>query len=89
MLKKRNDSNELTKSELDKLPPSDLEVKMYRSIGKMFMLMSRSEVMTYLDESIERESKIETDLEGKLNYLERRMKSQQANIAELTQSRGK
>jgi prefoldin subunit 1 len=81
---KEKRSNELTKSELDKLPPSDLEVKMYRSIGKMFMLTPRSKVMTYLDESIERESKIETDLEGKLDYLERRMKSQQANIAELT-----
>jgi chaperonin cofactor prefoldin len=77
-------SNELIKSELDKLPPSDLEVKMYCSIGKMFMLTPSSEVMTHLDESIERESKIETDLEGKLDYLERRMKSQQANIAELT-----
>jgi hypothetical protein len=40
--------------------------------------------MTHLDESMERESKIETDLEGKLDYLERRMKSHQANIAELT-----
>ena len=57
---------------------------MYRSIDKMFMLTPRSEVMTHLDDSIERESKIETDLEGKLDYLERRMKSQQANIAELT-----
>ena len=83
---KEKRSNEFTKSELDKWPPSDLEVKMYRSIGKMFMLTPHSKVMTHLDESIERESKIETDLEGKLDYLERRMKmkSQQANIAELT-----
>ena len=57
---------------------------MNRSIGKMFMLPPRSKVMTNLDESIERESKIETDLEGKSDYLERRMKSQQANTAELT-----
>ncbi|KAL3805332.1 hypothetical protein HJC23_009039 [Cyclotella cryptica] len=83
---KEKRSNELTKSELDKLPPSETEVKMYRSIGKMFMLTPRSEVMTHLDESIERESKVESDLEGKLDYLERRMKSQQANIAELTKS---
>lgn len=83
---KEKRSHELTKSELDKLPPSETEVKMYRSVGKMFMLTPRSEVMTHLDESIERESKIESDLEGKLDYLERRMKSQQANIAELTKS---
>jgi len=84
LAQKEKQSNELIKSELDKLPPSDLEVKMYRSIGKMFMLTPCSEVMTHLDESIQRESKIETELEGKLNYLERRRKSQQANIAELT-----
>jgi predicted O-linked N-acetylglucosamine transferase (SPINDLY family) len=45
---KEKRSNELIKSELDKLPPSNLEVKMYRSIRKMFMLTPRSEVMTHL-----------------------------------------
>ena len=77
-------SNQLTKDELSTLPPQD--VKMYRSIGKMFMLTPRQQVMDYLDNSIEREGKVEVDLEGKLDYLERRMKSQQGNIAELTKS---
>ena len=45
---KEKQSNELIKSELDKLPPSNLEVKMYRSIRKMFMLTPHSEVMTHL-----------------------------------------
>lgn len=81
---KEKRSNQLTKDELSTLPPQD--VKMYRSIGKMFMLTPRQQVMDYLDNSIEREGKVEVDLEGKLDYLERRMKSQQGNIAELTKS---
>jgi prefoldin subunit 1 len=81
---KEKRSNQLTKDELSTLPPQD--VKMYRSIGKMFMLTPRQQVMEYLDNSIEREGKVEVDLEGKLDYLERRMKSQQGNIAELTKS---
>ena len=42
--------------------------------------------MTYLSDSVEKESKVESDLVGKLDYLERRMKSYQGNIAELTKN---
>lgn len=52
----------------------------------MFMLSPRTEVMEYLDGSIEKEGKVEGDLEGKLDYLERRMKSMQSNIVELTKN---
>ncbi len=82
---KEKRSNELTKLELEKLPPGT-DAKMYRGIGKMFMLTSRSNIMSHLDESIERETKIEADLIAKLDYLERRIKSQQQNIQELTKS---
>jgi prefoldin subunit 1 len=82
---KEKRSNELTKDELAKLPSSE-DIKMYRGVGKMFMLSPRNEVMTHLDESIEREGKMESDLVGKLDYLERRMKSMQGNIAELTKN---
>ena len=78
-------SNELTKSELEKLPQGT-EAKMYRGVGKMFMLTSRSDIMSHLDESIDKEGKDEKDLTAKLDYLERRMKSQQQNIQELTKS---
>ncbi|KAL3759321.1 hypothetical protein ACHAWU_006960 [Discostella pseudostelligera] len=78
-------SNELTKGELEKLPQGS-DSKMYRSVGKMFMLASRGEIMNHLEENIEREGKEEKDLSGKLEYLERRMKSQQQNIQELTKS---
>ena len=78
-------SNELTKDELEKLP-SGTDAKMYRGVGKMFMLTSRSDITTHLEESIVKEGKDEKDLTGKLDYLERRMKSQQQNIQELTRS---
>jgi chaperonin cofactor prefoldin len=78
-------SNELTKVELEKLPQGS-NSKMYRSVGKMFMLASRGEIMNHLKENIDDEEKEEKDLSGKLDYLERRMKSQQQNIQELTKS---
>lgn len=82
---KEKRSNELTQEELQTLPPGD-DIKMYRAVGKMFMLSPRKEVMGHLEESIEREGKVESDLVGKADYLERRMKSMQGNIAELTKN---
>jgi len=78
-------SNELTRAELEKIPPGT-EPKMYRGVGKMFMLTNRSDIMTHLEESVEKEGKQEKDLSSKIDYLERRMKSQQQNIMELTKS---
>lgn len=78
-------SNELTRVELEKLPQGT-DSKMYRGVGKMFMLTSRSDIMNHLEESIAKEAKEEKDLSGKLDYLERRMKSQHLNIQELTKT---
>lgn len=78
-------SSEITRAELEKMPQGT-EAKMYRSVGKMFMLTSRSDIMTHLEESVDEEGKDEKDLMAKLEYLERRMKSQQQNIMELTKS---
>jgi prefoldin subunit 5 len=50
------------------------------------MLQDRKDVMEYLDREIERETKAEGDLVGKLDYLERRIKSMQSNIGELTKN---
>lgn len=75
--------SKVTMSEMDKLP-DDSASKLYRPIGKMFQLSSRADVMTHLDETVEAQSKAESDLTQKLEYLERRMKSQQQNIQELT-----
>lgn len=82
---KEKKSSEITRSELEKLPQGT-DAKMYRSVGKMFMLTPRSDIMTHLEESIDREGKEEKDLSAKLDYLERRLKSQQQNISELTKS---
>jgi chaperonin cofactor prefoldin len=75
-------SHQLTKLELDKLAPTE-EARMYRSVGKMFLLSSRQQVMERLDKDMETEKKREEDLLQKQDYLERRLKSQQQNIQEL------
>jgi len=77
--------DELTKTELDKFP-QDTDSKMYRSIGKMFMLSKRTDILTHLDNSIKEEDKKASDLTQKLDYLERRLKSQRQNIEELSKN---
>jgi len=77
--------NEITVSELEKLP-KDSDSKMFRGIGKMFMLCSQDEVFEHLDHEMTDDKKKITDMMQKKDYLERRMKSQQQNIRELTSS---
>jgi len=78
--------NEITKDELDKLPLSESDAKMYRGIGKMFLLASRAEVDQYLDDEIDLVKKKEIEYQAKLEYLEKRLKSQRQNIEELSRS---
>mmetsp|Transcript_395 Transcript_395/g.945 ORF Transcript_395/g.945 Transcript_395/m.945 type:complete len:236 (-) Transcript_395:77-784(-) len=78
-------ANEITKSEIDKLP-SGGESRIYRGVGKMFMLSTKDEVMEHLTDTIEKEKKRETDLSQKMEYLERQLKSQEQNISELAKS---
>jgi len=78
--------NELTKAELETIPVTE-DAKMYRGIGKMFMLSTRGDIMNHLDTCVEEESKREESLKNKAEYLERKMKSQQLNIQELTKSK--
>lgn len=82
MAQREYKSDEITKAELDKLPPND-NAKMYRGIGKMFLLSSREQVMEHLDKNMENEKKREGDLTQKLEYLEWRMTSQRTNMQEL------
>lgn len=76
-------SHEITRAEVDHLP-QDAEPKMYRGVGKMFMRTSRADLVGHLEATVAKEGKAEKDLAAKLDYLERRMKSQQQNIVELT-----
>jgi len=57
--------------------------KMYRGIGKMFMLCTRDGVFEHLENEITEDGKKIADLTQKKDYLERRMTSQQQNIREL------
>ena len=75
--------NEITIAELDALP-QDSDTKMYMSVGKMFMASSRDNVYEQLETEIKDFEKKANDLTQKKEYLERRMKSQQQNIVELT-----
>jgi len=77
--------NEITISELEKLP-KDSDSKMYRGIGKMFMLCSQEEVFEHLENEMTEDTKRIMDMTQKKDYLERRMTSQQQNIKELTSS---
>lgn len=79
--------NEITLQELDTIKLDDDEndgVKMYRGVGKMFMASSRTEVDDMLKKEIKDCEKKGTELSQKKDYLERRLKSQQQNILELT-----
>mmetsp|Transcript_20038 Transcript_20038/g.22906 ORF Transcript_20038/g.22906 Transcript_20038/m.22906 type:complete len:263 (+) Transcript_20038:91-879(+) len=75
-------AHEITKDEIAKLPTTE-DTRMYRSIGKMFMLSSRDDVNGHLENAMKIEKKQENDLTQKQAYLERRLKSQQQNIQEL------
>jgi len=76
--------NSITLSELEKLSDEETKkTKMYRGIGKMFMLSDQDNVMGYLKDGMESEKRRELEITSKMEYLERRMKSQQNNIQEL------
>lgn len=78
--------NQITMSELEQIPAKENERKMYRGIGKMFMLQTKEQVFDYLQEEINENSKKSKDLLLKKEYLEKRMTSQQQNMTELMQA---
>jgi len=87
--------NSITSAELEKLENNGAQngeiqdtekIKMYRGIGKMFMLSDQVQVMQYLREGLEKEKKKELDMTSKMEYLEKKMTSQQNNIQELIKS---
>lgn len=75
--------NEVTLDELEKNPSSGSH---FRSVGKVFMKQERDEIFGHLTGMIDRQSKTQSDLAQKLEFLERRLLSQQQNIRELTSS---
>lgn len=71
---------ELTKKELEEVPE---ETKCYRSIGKMFMQSTQGSVLEHLDKQMSENKKKDSEMTQKMEYLERRMKSQRQNMEEL------
>lgn len=71
---------ELTKGELEPLEGS---TQCYRQIGKLFLRSSKDKVVQHLDEQLDEHKKKEKDLTSKMDYLERRLKSQKQNIDEI------
>ena len=70
----------ITQSELASNPG----VSYYRSIGKIFMKSPQEDITNHLSTNIEQQKKQQTDLSSKIEYLEKRLKSQQLNMQELT-----
>jgi chaperonin cofactor prefoldin len=70
----------LTKTELVEVPEG---TRCYRSIGKMFMMSTQESVLGHLEKQMNDNTKKEGEMTQKMEYLERRMKSQRQNIEEL------
>lgn len=57
----------------------------FRSVGKLFMRSSQSDIFKHLEGNIDSQKKKQQELTGKSDYLEKRLKSQQMNMKELAQ----
>jgi chaperonin cofactor prefoldin len=73
----------ITRQELEASPS---EGDYFRSIGKIFIKSNKDQVMDHLKSNMDENEKQEVDMTQKLEYLERRIKSQQQNIQELAVS---
>lgn len=73
--------NQITIGELSEIPLEE-ERKLYRGVGKMFMMESKNEIFEHLNDEIKDNEKKILDFEQKKDYLERRITSQRQNIME-------
>lgn len=73
--------NQITIGELQGIPMEE-ERKMYRGIGKMFLMEPKDEIFKHLNEENKENEKKIVDLQQKKDYLEKRMTSQRQNILE-------
>ena len=70
----------LTRQEVTPLPDAQ---KCYRSVGKMFLLSNKENVLKHLDATIQASQKKQEELKQKATYLDREILSQQQNLLEL------
>jgi prefoldin subunit 1 len=73
--------NQITIGELNEIPLEE-ERKMYRGVGKMFMMENKDQIFEHLKDEIKDNEKKISDYEQKKEYLERRITSQRQNIME-------
>lgn len=57
----------------------------FRCVGKLFLRSTKPEVLDHLQSNIESQKKTQKELSGKREYLEKRLRSQQMNMKELSQ----
>ncbi|KAL3924261.1 MAG: hypothetical protein SGARI_006068, partial [Bacillariaceae sp.] len=73
----------ITRKELDENPSQG---EYFRTVGKVFVKSTQPKIMEHLDSNIELQQKKQEEFSGKIKYLEKRLKSQQLNMKELTSS---
>jgi chaperonin cofactor prefoldin len=71
----------LTRKELEENPSQG---EYFRSVGKVFVKSTHPKIMEHLDNNIATQQKKQQEISGKIQYLEKRLKSQQLNMKELT-----
>jgi tetratricopeptide (TPR) repeat protein len=73
----------ITLSEVEQSPSASGNY--FRSVGKLFLQSTKPEVTEHLQSNIDNQKKTQEELTGKKDYLEKRLKSQQMNMKELSQ----
>jgi len=71
---------------LDDLATNPSSGAYFKSVGKIFLKSTKEKVTEQLESSVENQKKKENDLKQKMDYLERRIKSQEQNMQELLSS---
>ena len=61
-------------------------VPLYRAVGKCFLLSSRDTIEDHLAKEAEKLDKNQKDLDGRKEYLERRIASNRSNMTDITSS---
>ena len=83
-LKRSITHTELTSSELKSLPEN---TRLYESVGRMFILSSRSEVTNTLEKKKESNNEKIKNLEANKTYLDRSVKDSENSLRELVAQR--
>lgn len=73
----------ITLSEVEENPSASGNY--FRSVGKVFVRSTQTDILEHLQTNVDNQKKKQQELSGKSDYLEKRLKSQQMNMKELSQ----